>query len=114
MYASEVKKSKFLVNLDRFSKFLKYFKYFEKWSKLTKNSDFFARGECTTLSYQFEQRQNTLIVIFLVNILQFLKDEVITIQFRIRLSVSISSLMASIVCKNCFSFQVEIKKKKTY
>ena len=31
-----------MVNLDRFSKFLKYF---EKRSKLTKNLDFFARGE---------------------------------------------------------------------
>ena len=44
----------FFVNLDRFSKFLKYFKYFEKRSKLTKNSDFFARGEHTTLSHHFE------------------------------------------------------------
>jgi hypothetical protein len=48
------KKSEFLVDLDRFSKFLKYFKYFEKQSKLTKQSDFFARGECATLSYHFE------------------------------------------------------------
>ena len=48
------KKSEFLVNLDRFSKFLKYFKYFEKRSKLTKNSDFFACGECATLSHHFE------------------------------------------------------------
>ena len=43
----------FFVNLDRFSKFLKYFKYFEKQSKLTKNSDFFARGERATLSHHF-------------------------------------------------------------
>ena len=42
VYASEAKKSEFLVHLDHFSKFLKYFKYFEKWSKCTKNSDFFA------------------------------------------------------------------------
>jgi hypothetical protein len=47
-------KSKFLVNLDRFSKFLKYFKYFEKGSKLTINSDFFAHGERATLSHHFE------------------------------------------------------------
>ena len=45
------KKLKFLINLDRF---LKYFKYFEKRSKLTKNSDFFARGKRTNLSYHFE------------------------------------------------------------
>jgi hypothetical protein len=43
------KKSEFLVDLDPFSKFLKYFKYFEKRSKLTKNLDFFARGERATL-----------------------------------------------------------------
>ena len=48
------KKFESLVNLDRFSKFLKYFKFFEKPSKLTKNSDFFARGECATLSHHFE------------------------------------------------------------
>jgi hypothetical protein len=48
------KKSEFLVDLDRFSKFLKYFKYFEKPSKLTKNTDFFARGERPTLSHHFE------------------------------------------------------------
>ena len=46
--------SEFLVNLDRFSKFLKYFKYFGKRSKLTKNSDFFVRGERATLSHHFE------------------------------------------------------------
>ena len=46
--------SEFLVNLDRFSKFLKYFKYFEKRSKLNKNLDFFASGECATLSHHFE------------------------------------------------------------
>ena len=45
------KKSECLVNLDRFSNFLKYF---EKQSKLTKNSDFFARGERTTLFHHFE------------------------------------------------------------
>ena len=48
------KKSKYLVDLDRFSKFLKYFKYFEKRSKLSKNLDFFARGEGATLSHHFE------------------------------------------------------------
>ena len=48
------KVSKFLVHLDRFPKFLKYFKYFEKQSKLTKNVDFFARGERSTLSHHFE------------------------------------------------------------
>ena len=31
MYASEAKKSEFLVHLDCFSKYLKYFKIFEKW-----------------------------------------------------------------------------------
>ena len=54
MYALEAKKSEFLVHLDRFSQFLKYFKYFEKQSKLTKKSDFFARGERATLSHHFE------------------------------------------------------------
>jgi hypothetical protein len=48
-----LKESEFLVDLDRFSKFLKYF---EKRSKLTKNSDFFARGECATLSHHFVTR----------------------------------------------------------
>jgi hypothetical protein len=43
-----------LVNLDRFLKFIKYFKYFEKRSKLTKNSNFFARGERAKLSHHFE------------------------------------------------------------
>ena len=46
--------SEFLVDLDRFSKYLKYLRNFEKLSKLTKNSDFFARGERTTLSHHFE------------------------------------------------------------
>ena len=50
----ERKKSEFLVDFDRFSKFLKYFKYFEKQSKLTKNVDFFVRGERTTLSHHFQ------------------------------------------------------------
>ena len=54
MYASEAKKSQFLVYLDHFLKFLKYFKYFEKRSKLTKNSDFFVRGERATLSHHFD------------------------------------------------------------
>jgi hypothetical protein len=48
------KKSKFLVDLDCFSKYLKYLRNFEKQSELTKNSDFFARGERTTLSHHFE------------------------------------------------------------
>ena len=48
------KKIELLVNLDHFSKFLKYFKYFEKQSKLTKNVDFFARGERATLSHHFQ------------------------------------------------------------
>ena len=48
------KKSKYLVDLDRFSKFLKYFKYFEKQSKLTKNLDFFGHYKRATLSYHFE------------------------------------------------------------
>ena len=42
VYASEAKKSEFLVHLDHFSKFLKYFKYFEKGSKWTKNLNFIA------------------------------------------------------------------------
>ena len=54
MRSPRAKKSEFLVNSDRFSKFLKYFKYFEKQSKSTKNLDFFARGERTTLSHHFE------------------------------------------------------------
>ena len=54
MGESSAKKSEFLVNLDRFSKYLKYLRNFEKWSKLTKNSDFFARGERATLSHHFE------------------------------------------------------------
>ena len=45
------KKSEFLVNLDHFSKYLKYLRNFEKRSKLTKNSDFLARGERATLSH---------------------------------------------------------------
>jgi hypothetical protein len=49
--SARAKKSEFLVNLDRFSKFLKYF---EKRSKLTKNSNFFTRGERATLSHHFE------------------------------------------------------------
>jgi hypothetical protein len=56
MGESSAKKSKFLVNLDRFSKFLKYFKYFENWSNSTKNWNFFARGERATLSHHFELR----------------------------------------------------------
>ena len=51
---TSAKKSEFLVNLDRFSKYLKYLRNFEKRSKLTKNSDFFALGEPTTLSHHFE------------------------------------------------------------
>ena len=54
MNAFEAKKFEFLVRLDHFSKFLKYFKYFEKQSKLTKNVDFFARGERATLSHHFQ------------------------------------------------------------
>ena len=42
VYASEAKKSEFLVHLDRFSKYSKYLRNFEKWSKSTKTSDFFA------------------------------------------------------------------------
>ena len=54
MRSPRAKKSEFLVNLDRFSKYLKYLTYlrnFEKRSKLTKNSDFLARGERATLSH---------------------------------------------------------------
>jgi hypothetical protein len=42
VYASEAKKSEFLVDLDRFSKYLKYIRNFEKRFKWTRNSDFFA------------------------------------------------------------------------
>ena len=48
------KKFEFLVNLDSFSKFHTCVKYFEKRSKLTKNLDFFSRGEHATLSHHFE------------------------------------------------------------
>ena len=54
MYASELKKSEFLVHLVRFSKYLKYMRNLEKQYKLTENSDFFARGERATLSHHFE------------------------------------------------------------
>ena len=37
-----------------FFKYLKYLRNFEKRSKLTKNSNFFARGERATLSHHFE------------------------------------------------------------
>ena len=80
------------MNLDHFSKFLKYFKYFEKQSKLTKNVDFFARGERATLSHQFEQRQYFNRANFLVNLLQFLKDAVITVGVIFRLCSSLSVL----------------------
>ena len=40
--------------LDCFSKYLEYLRNFEKRSKLTKNLDFFARGERATLSHHFE------------------------------------------------------------
>jgi hypothetical protein len=84
------KKSEFLVNLDHFSKYLKYLRNFEKWSKLTKNSDFFARGECATLYYQFEQRQYFKRAKFSVKMLQFLKDAVITVGVSFRLCSSFS------------------------
>ena len=54
MYASEAKKSEYLVHLDRFSKYLKYLRNFEERSKVTKNSDYFARGKRTTLSHHLE------------------------------------------------------------
>ena len=54
MYASEAKKSEFLVHLDRFSKYLKYLRKSEKRSKLTKNSDFFSSKAYATLSHHFE------------------------------------------------------------
>ena len=76
-----------LVNLDRFSKYLRNF---EKRSKLTKNSDFFARGEHATLSHQFQQRQYFNRAKFSVNILQFLKDAVITVGVSFRLCSSFS------------------------
>ena len=78
MRSPHAKKSKFLVNLDCFLKFLKYFKYF------------FARGERATLSHQFEQRQYFNRANFSVNILQFLKDAVITVGVSFRLCSSFS------------------------
>ena len=84
------KKFEFLVNLDYFSKYLKYLRNFEKRSKLTKNSDFFARGERTTLSHQFDQRQYFNRAKFSVNILQFLKDVVISVGVSFRLCSSFS------------------------
>jgi hypothetical protein len=84
------KKSEFLVNLDHFSKYLIYLRNFEKQSKLTKNSDFFAPGECATLSHQFEQRQYFNRANFSVNILQFLKDAVMTVVVSFRLCSSFS------------------------
>ena len=50
MRLPHAKKFEFLDNLDRFSKYLRNF---EKRSLLTKNLDFFARGERATLSHQF-------------------------------------------------------------
>ena len=43
-----------MVGQNQSKELLKYFKYFEKRSKLTKNSNFFARGERATLSHHFE------------------------------------------------------------
>ena len=63
---------------------------FEKRSKLTKTSDFFAHGERATLSHQFEQRQYFNRANFSVNILQFLKDAVITVGVSFRLCSSFS------------------------
>ena len=84
------KETEFLVNMDHFSKYLKYLRNFEKQCKLTKNSDFFVRGERATLSHQFEQRQWFDRAKFSVNILQFLKDAVITVGVSFRLCSSFS------------------------
>ena len=83
------KKSKLLVNLDRFSKFLKYFKYFERWSKSTKNLDFFTRGEHTSLSSFWgklgysQTKFDRKIYHFIVDSL--LKDAVITVGVSLHL-----------------------------
>ena len=90
MYAREAKKSEFLVHLDHFSKYLKYLRNFKKLSKLSKILDFFARSERATLSHQFEQRQYFNRANFSVNILQFLKDAVITVGVSFRLCSSFS------------------------
>jgi hypothetical protein len=79
-----------LVNLDHFSRYLKYLRNFKKRYKLSKISDFFARGEGATLSYQFEQRQYFNRANFSLNILQFLKDAVITVGVSFHLSSSFS------------------------
>ena len=54
MRSPRAKKFEFLVNLDPFSKYFKYLRNFEKRSKLTKNLDFFVRGERAILSHPFE------------------------------------------------------------
>ena len=79
-----------MVNLDHFPKYLKYLRNFKIRSKLTKNSDFFARGERTTLSHQFEQRQHFNRAKFSVNTFQFLKDVVITVGVSFSLCPSFS------------------------
>ena len=91
----DAKKSEFLVNLDRFSKNLIYLRNFEKQSKFTKNSDFFGCGERATLSHQFEPRKYFNRAKFGVNILQFLKDAVITIGVNFRLFSSFSVCTAT-------------------
>ena len=83
-------KTEFMGNLDQFSKYLKCLRNFKKRSKLTKNSDFFARGEPPTLSHQFEQTQYFNRANFSLNILQFLKDVVITVGVSFRLCSSFS------------------------
>jgi hypothetical protein len=79
---------------------VKYLRNFKKRSKLTKNSDFFARGERATLSHQFEQRQYFNRANFSVNILQFLKDAVITVGVSFRLCSSFSVLYCCLSCKS--------------
>jgi hypothetical protein len=80
---------------------LKYLRNFKKRSKLTKFSDFFAYGERATLSHQFEQRQYFNRANFSVNILQFLKDAVITVGVSFRLCSSFSVMAA------CYQFKIE-------
>jgi hypothetical protein len=57
--------------------------------------EFFACGEFATLSHQFEQRQYFNRAKFSVNILQFLKDAVITVGVSFRLC---SSFSVNVVC----------------
>ena len=73
------KKSKFLVNLDRFSKYLKYLRNFEK--PKTHISLLLRHTHYTTLSHHFEP--NYTIYHFIADSL--LKDAVLTVGVNLRL-----------------------------